>query len=64
MTKSQVNKLGKKIKKELENNSIPNNIILDELQEYRTSFKEDLASIFKTISNIAKNEGFPVFHTV
>lgn len=55
MTKSQVNKLGKLIKKELENDSIPDADILDKLQEYRTTFKDDLASIFKTISEIAKN---------
>lgn len=54
MTKSQVNKLGKEIRKFIKEDSLPTNDLLDKLQDYRTSFKADLSSVFKDISEIAK----------
>ncbi|WP_051941672.1 nucleotidyltransferase family protein [Maribacter forsetii] len=54
MTKSQVNKLGKEIKKFIKEDSLPTNDLLDKLQDYRTSFKADLSSVFKDISEVAK----------
>lgn len=54
MTKSQINKLGKQLRKELreeENLSID---LLDKLQLYRTTFKDDLSSVFEIITKTAK----------
>ncbi len=56
MTKSQVNKLGKEIRRKLrENISLPEDELLN-LQAYRTSFKDDLAPVFHEISNLSRNE--------
>lgn len=56
MTKSQVNKLGKEIRRKLrENISLPEDDLLN-LQAYRTSFKDDLAPVFHEISNLSRNE--------
>lgn len=55
MTKSQVNKLGKDIRKLIKDNEHPSSDLLEKLQEYRTSFKSDLSSVFEVISNTAKD---------
>lgn len=55
MTKSQINKLGKEIRLQLKENPVPSPQLLENLQEYRTSFKEDLSAVFERISEIAKN---------
>lgn len=54
MTKSQVNKLGKEIRHCIKENKRPSTDLLEKLQEYRTSFKSDLSSVFEIISEIAK----------
>lgn len=55
MTKSQVNKLGKDIRKLIKEDKLPSSELLIKLQEYRTSFKSDLSSVFEIISNVAKD---------
>lgn len=55
MTKSQVNKLGKLIRRELRESKNPSENSLDNLQTYRTSFKNDLSEVFEKISDIAKS---------
>lgn len=55
MTKSQVNKLGKDIRKFIKNDDQPTNELLEKLQDYRTSFKSDLSPVFEIISEIAKS---------
>lgn len=56
MTKSQVNKTGKNIRKKIQNGDrIPEEDLLA-LQKYRTSFQTDLASVFNTISSTSKDE--------
>lgn len=55
MTKSQVNKLGKLIRRELRESVNPSENLLDNLQLYRTSFKDDLSEVFEKISDIAKS---------
>jgi len=55
MTKSQVNKLGKLIRRELRESENPSESLLDNLQIYRTSFKNDLSEVFEKISDIAKS---------
>ncbi|APY12579.1 hypothetical protein BWZ22_15725 [Seonamhaeicola sp. S2-3] len=54
MTKSQVNKLGKDIRHCIKENKLPSTELLVKLQEYRTSFKSDLSSVFEIISEVAK----------
>ena len=54
MTKSQVNKLGKEIRSCLKESKRPSSELLEKLQEYRTSFKSDLSSVFEIISDVAK----------
>lgn len=54
MNKSQVNKLGRTLKKELKKNSQPSVELLNQLQEYRISYKEDISQIFNKVSEIAK----------
>lgn len=55
MTKSQVNKLGKLIRRELRESENPSEDLLDKLQIYRTSFKDDLSEVFEKITDIAKS---------
>jgi ppGpp synthetase/RelA/SpoT-type nucleotidyltranferase len=55
MTKSQVNKLGKLIRRELRESTNPSESLLDNLQIYRTSFKNDLSEVFEKISDVAKS---------
>jgi len=55
MTKSQVNKLGKLIRRELRQSEKPSDNLLVNLQIYRTSFKDDLSEVFEKISDIAKS---------
>jgi ppGpp synthetase/RelA/SpoT-type nucleotidyltranferase len=55
MTKTQVNKLGKKIRDKIKVGENPSVELLEDLQEYRTSFKKDISSVFNDISDIAKN---------
>ena len=55
MTKSQVNKLGKALRSEIKSGEKPSLELLESLQEYRTSFKEDISAVFEKISDIAKN---------
>ncbi|MDD2673722.1 MAG: hypothetical protein PHF81_02475 [Flavobacterium sp.] len=56
MTKTQVNKVGRKIRKGIQNQGEISNEDLLKLQEYRTSFQKDLASIFNQISLLSKKE--------
>lgn len=55
MTKSQVNKLGKVLRSKIKLGEKPSLELLESLQEYRTSFKEDISAVFEKISDIAKN---------
>ncbi len=55
MTKSQVNKLGKALRGKIKLGEKPSLELLENLQEYRTSFKEDISAVFEKISDIAKN---------
>lgn len=56
MTKSEVNRIGKSIRLNIQNgHEILEKDILN-LQEYRTSFQKDLASVFNQISAISKKE--------
>ncbi len=55
MTKSQVNKLGKLIRRELRESENSSEDLLDKLQIYRTSFKDDLSEVFEKITDIAKS---------
>lgn len=54
MTKSQVNKLGRAIRRQLRENKPHSIELINSLQEYRTSFKDDLSQIFFQVSEIAK----------
>jgi ppGpp synthetase/RelA/SpoT-type nucleotidyltranferase len=54
MTKSQVNKLGKELRKFIKDDVLPSNELLEKLQDYRTSFKSDLSPVFEIISEVAK----------
>lgn len=54
MTKSQINKLGKSLKKSITSNTKIETDDLIKLQNYRISFNEDLTKVFGHISNIAK----------
>lgn len=56
MTKTQVNKVGRKIRKTIQNQGEISNEDLLKLQNYRTSFQADLASIFDQISILSKRE--------
>lgn len=55
MTKSQVNKLGKALRKKIQADETPPIELLENLQEYRTTFKTDISAVFEKISDIAKN---------
>ncbi|TRX70359.1 hypothetical protein [Carboxylicivirga sp. M1479] len=54
MTKSQINKLGKELRKILKEDKRPTIELLDKLQKYRTSFKDDLSSMFEDLRVISK----------
>ena len=54
MTKSQINKLGKELRKQIRDEVNPSNALLDSLQLYRTTFKDDLSSVFEIITKTAK----------
>ncbi|NRS88032.1 ppGpp synthetase/RelA/SpoT-type nucleotidyltransferase [Flavobacterium sp. 7E] len=56
MTKTQVNKVGRNIRKTIQNQGEISNEDLLILQNYRTSFQADLASVFNQISNLSKKE--------
>lgn len=56
MTKSQVNKVGKNIRRCLKNGDSISEADLNSLQDYRTSFQADIASIFEQISSTSKSE--------
>ncbi len=55
MTKSQVNKLGKELRSKIREEEKPSLELLEKLQDYRTSFKDDISAVFENISDIAKN---------
>ncbi|WP_421801087.1 RelA/SpoT domain-containing protein [Flagellimonas sp.] len=54
MTKSQANKLGKSLRRNLNANEVPTSECLNNLQEYRTSFKDDVSSVFEKLAILAK----------
>ena len=56
ISKSQINKLGKKIRHSLRNNEDIKECDLLLLQEYRTSFKDDIATVFRFISELSGKE--------
>lgn len=56
MSKSQINKLGKEIRHKLRSKEDLSEEDYLKLQEYRTSFKDDLASVFNEISTLSRNE--------
>lgn len=56
MTKSQINKLGKRLKKKIQQDLKQEEKELIALQEYRTSFKEDIAPVFNLVSKLSKDE--------
>jgi len=56
MTKSKINRLGKKIRKDLREGKNLEETDLFELQDYRTSFKEDISPVFNLISSISRTE--------
>ncbi len=53
-TKSQINKLGKSLRSKIREGDLIDNIHLEQLQEYRTSFKEDISPVFENVAKIAK----------
>lgn len=55
MTKSQVNKLGKELRGKLKIGEKPSLALIKDLQDYRTSYKDDISAVFEKISDIAKN---------
>lgn len=55
MTKTQVNKLGKELRAKIKTEEVPTLELLEKLQDYRTSFKDDISAVFENISDIAKN---------
>jgi ppGpp synthetase/RelA/SpoT-type nucleotidyltranferase len=56
MSKSQINKLGRTIRGKLRDN-VPLTVEeINRLQEYRTSFKEDLSEVFKTVAELSRKE--------
>jgi ppGpp synthetase/RelA/SpoT-type nucleotidyltranferase len=55
MKKSQVNKLGKALRKKIQAGETPSIELLENLQEYRTTFKTDISAVFEKISDVAKN---------
>lgn len=56
MTKSQINKLGKTIRGKLRENIPLTEDEIMSLQEYRTSFKEDLSRVFNIIASLSRKE--------
>lgn len=53
MNKTQINKLGRVIKVKLRNEEELSFDEIENLQEYRISFKEDLSEVFKLITNLS-----------
>lgn len=54
MTKSRITRVGRRIRKNLNNNEVVEEKDIQELQDYRISFQLDLKSIFKKISTESK----------
>ena len=54
MTKSKINRLGKRIRKNLRENIDLEESDLFDLQDYRTSFKEDVSPVFSLISSLSR----------
>lgn len=55
LTKTQINKLGKSIRENIKNEDTIPVEDLEKLQEYRTSYKSDLSSVFGKIAEITKD---------
>ncbi len=53
-TKSQINKLGKSLRLTIKEGSKIDTHDLEKLQEYRTSFKEDISPVFENVAKISK----------
>lgn len=56
ISKTQITKLGVKIRRKLRTNEVLLEDDIIKLQEYRTSFKDDLAPVFDIISKIGKQD--------
>ncbi len=54
ISKSQVNKLGKSLRVTIRESRTIQKDDLEKLQEYRTSFKEDIAPVFEDVAKVAK----------
>ncbi len=54
ISKSQINKLGKQLRKNIRENKVIDKDDLEKLQSYRTSFKDDIAPVFENVAKIAK----------
>lgn len=53
-SKSQINKLGKNLRATIREGNDISKAELEQLQEYRTSFREDISSVFENVAAIAK----------
>lgn len=53
-SKSQINKLGKSLRVSIREGKNIETSQLEQLQEYRTSFKEDIAPVFENVAKVAK----------
>lgn len=53
-TKSQINKLGKSLRKTIRSGDSINQDDLEKLQSYRTSFKDDIAPVFEEVARLSK----------
>ncbi|MEQ8553289.1 MAG: hypothetical protein RIC06_23020 [Cyclobacteriaceae bacterium] len=53
-SKTQINKLGKKLRTTIQEGNEIGKTELEQLQEYRTSFREDISPVFENVAAIAK----------
>jgi ppGpp synthetase/RelA/SpoT-type nucleotidyltranferase len=53
-SKSQINKLGKNLRVTIREGQDIGKVELEQLQEYRTSFREDISPVFESVASIAK----------
>ena len=54
-SKSQINKLGKRLRASIREGTPIEANDLSQLQDYRTSFKEDISPVFESVARIAKS---------
>ncbi|WP_340153942.1 RelA/SpoT domain-containing protein [uncultured Marivirga sp.] len=54
ISKSQINKLGKQLRTIILEGDTVGSVELEKLQEYRTSFREDISPVFENVAAVAK----------